>query len=84
MKISQKNLTRIIVLIGAAIYNFVLFLVLAGREKNAVFWIAYGFVMLIPLLILAFTFIKIPFPSGTWRRKRALKFAIIKTKDKQF
>lgn len=65
MKISQKNLTRIIVLIGAAIYNFVLFLVLAGREKNAVFWIAYGFVMLIPLLILAFTFIKIPFPSGT-------------------
>ena len=42
MKISQKNLTRIIVLIGAAIYNFVLFLVLAGREKNAVFPLVLG------------------------------------------
>lgn len=37
MKISQKNLTRIIVLIGAALYNFVLFLVLAGREKTRCF-----------------------------------------------
>ncbi|MBQ8372499.1 MAG: hypothetical protein IJX38_06165 [Clostridia bacterium] len=65
MKLSQKNTIRIIIAAIMLLYNVVLFLIMGDRLKTSIFWISYGFIMLMPVLFLLLTFIPLSFTSGT-------------------
>lgn len=65
MKLSQKNIIRIILLAAIALYNTVLFSIVWSIEKTPVFWVSYGFIMFVPIFFLLVTFFPMPFTSGT-------------------
>ena len=65
MKLSQKNIIRLIIAAVAAIYNIVLFIITSDVEKTPVFWISYAFIMGTIVLFAIITFVPSPHTSGT-------------------
>ncbi len=64
---SSKSLIiiRILLITLIALYNFILFIATATVEKQPTFWLSYLFIMLVPILMLVFTFLRSPFTGGT-------------------
>jgi|GEM_PF-5749630 len=65
MKLKQKNIIQIIIVLFMALYNFILFLSTKDGEKTSVFWISYSFIMLSMVLFLLITFFPLKFTGGT-------------------